>query len=46
MSQDSTEQQLNSGITIFSLIVIGAMGVMAFQVLPSMIIGMLTDHGR
>ena len=43
MNNDNALEQLNNNITVFSLIVIGALGVMAFQVLPSLVIGMLTD---
>ncbi|NKB36829.1 MAG: MFS transporter [Gammaproteobacteria bacterium] len=45
MVSENAEEKLNKNITVFSLIVIGALGVMAFQVLPSMIIGMITDLG-
>jgi predicted MFS family arabinose efflux permease len=43
MGNDDAVEQLNKNITIFSLIVLGALGVMAFQVLPSLVIGMLRD---
>lgn len=43
MNNDAAVEQLNSKLTVFSLIIAGALGVMAFQVLPSLIIGMLTD---
>ena len=43
MSNDAAVEQLNKNITVFSLIVTGALGLMAFQVLPSLVIGMLTD---
>jgi predicted MFS family arabinose efflux permease len=45
MNDITDTEQLNKNITVFSLIVIGAMGVMSFQVLPAMIIGMLQDLG-
>lgn len=40
MSNTGEADQLNRNITVFSLIVIGALGVMSFQVLPSLVIGM------
>ncbi len=45
MSNDTAVDKLNKNITVFSLIVTGALGVMAFQVMPSFVIGMLTDLG-
>lgn len=43
MTNDAATKQLNRPVTVFSLIVVGALGVMCFHVLPSMVIGMLTD---
>ena len=43
MENRQSLEQLNEGLTVFSLIVIGALGVMAFQVLPPMVMGMLTE---
>lgn len=43
MNENTVNEQLNKNITVFTLIVTGAMGVMAFQVLPSLVIGMLTE---
>jgi predicted MFS family arabinose efflux permease len=43
MSNDDAVEQLNKNITVFSLIVLGALGVMAFQVLPALVIGMDSD---
>lgn len=45
MEQQQSAEQINRGITVFSLIVIGALGVMAFQLLPPMIMGMQTELG-
>jgi len=45
MNHDAATAQLNRSITVFSLIVTGALGVMAFQVMPSLVIGMITDLG-
>lgn len=43
MTNETAVEQLNKNITVFSLIVTGALGVMAFQVLPSLVIGMIND---
>ncbi|MBT7950830.1 MAG: MFS transporter [Gammaproteobacteria bacterium] len=43
MNDNTANEQLNKNITVFTLIVTGAMGVMAFQVLPSLVIGMITE---
>jgi predicted MFS family arabinose efflux permease len=43
MNDNTANEQLNRNITVFTLIVTGAMGVMAFQVLPSLVIGMITE---
>ncbi len=43
MSDNIANEQLNRNITVFSLIVTGALGVMAFQVLPSLVMGMITE---
>jgi predicted MFS family arabinose efflux permease len=43
MSNDDAVEQLNKNITIFSLIVIGTLGIMAFQVMPAFVMGMISD---
>jgi MFS family permease len=43
MSNDDAIEQLNKNITIFSLIVIGTLGIMAFQVMPAFVMGMISD---
>jgi MFS family permease len=43
MSNDGAVEQLNKNITIFSLIVIGTLGIMAFQVMPAFVMGMIND---
>ncbi len=45
MHDNFSNDQLNRNITVFTLIVTGTLGVMAFQVLPSLVIGMLSDLG-
>ncbi|MCR4308088.1 MAG: hypothetical protein NUV80_06025 [Candidatus Berkelbacteria bacterium] len=43
MNDEFGKEQLNRNITVFTLIVTAVLGIMAFQVLPSLVIGMLTD---
>lgn len=43
MSNDGAVEQLNKNITVFSLIVTGTLGIMAFQVMPAFVMGMITD---
>jgi MFS family permease len=43
MNDRLVQEQLNRTFTVFTLIVTGTLGVMAFQVLPALVIGMITD---
>ncbi len=43
MSDEELQSQLNSPVVLFSVFIIGALGIVGFQVVPAMAIGMITD---
>ena len=43
MNEQTSDEQLNQKLTIFSIIFLGTLGVAAFLVLPALVMGMMTD---